>query len=207
MKKNTPFTLIELLVVVAIIGILASLLLPSLGKARKKAQQAICTNKIKQHSVAVAMYAEDNENYAPVSYDDGLNWFRQLASGNYLPNFEVDLRACPNGSPIQDTDKYWASSIGVNAKLAYDDGAWQIPVPMDTSHGSDTMLLMDSYNITPVVWATTLTADKILDSDQEKRIARHDNKANVGFIDGHVAALGSTYLQSKNDATADFWLP
>ena len=191
----------------AIIGILASLLLPSLGKARKKAQQAICTNKIKQHSVAVAMYAEDNENYAPVSYDDGLNWFRQLASGNYLPNFEVDLRACPNGSQMQDTAKDWASSIGVNAKLAYYDGVWHIPVPMDTIHGSNTMLLMDSYSVNPVVWPSTVEADKVLDSDKEKRVARHDNKANVGFIDGHVAALGSTYLQSKNDATADFWLP
>ena len=62
MKK---FTLIELLVVIAIIAILASFLLPVLGKARNKARESVCKNNLKQQGLLVYMYGDDNDNYLP----------------------------------------------------------------------------------------------------------------------------------------------
>ncbi|OPZ30889.1 MAG: hypothetical protein BWZ02_00534 [Lentisphaerae bacterium ADurb.BinA184] len=59
------FTLIELLVVVAIIAILASMLLPALGKAREGARRLSCMSGLHQVMTALLFYADDNEGSFP----------------------------------------------------------------------------------------------------------------------------------------------
>ena len=64
MKKNIKgFTLIELLVVIAIIGILAAIILPSLGTARLKGQVAKYQAEMDNIKKASAIFLSNNTNY------------------------------------------------------------------------------------------------------------------------------------------------
>src|SRR5580658_5812519 len=69
MRKPTQqgFTLIELLVVIAIISILASMLLPALGRAKEKGVSIFCVNNLHQLGLAMIMYGDDNDERLPPS--------------------------------------------------------------------------------------------------------------------------------------------
>jgi len=59
------FTLIELLTVIAIIGILAAIIIPTVGKVRETAQRTVYASNLREIGKAAMIYAADNEDRLP----------------------------------------------------------------------------------------------------------------------------------------------
>ena len=79
-RLDSSFTLVELLLVVAIIAVLASLLIPALGKARKTAHSAVCANQMRQVFIGEAQYLDDHKGYYTIANNtyNGHTWDESL---------------------------------------------------------------------------------------------------------------------------------
>jgi prepilin-type N-terminal cleavage/methylation domain-containing protein/prepilin-type processing-associated H-X9-DG protein len=65
--KLLGFTLIELLVVIAIIGVLVSMLMPALARAKSKGKDTACLNNLRQLGIALMLYVDENNATLPLA--------------------------------------------------------------------------------------------------------------------------------------------
>lgn len=146
--RISAFTLIELLVVISIIALLVSILLPSLGAARKAAETAACSSNLRQFGLALNMYADQADGYFPprslnMPGDEsvGFKWlgptYRMTAidllpraTAEYKP---ISIKHCPSlvnsGKPIryESSDDNNFSNFIYDEEVVgqYNQGNWQ----------------------------------------------------------------------------------
>ncbi len=205
------FTLVELLVVIAIIALLASILLPVLGKGRSKALRVVCLNNIKQVMLGESLYFNDNNDYVPwPNWEGGPNNLGQGWAYNprlqglgprggllwsYAKNTQVFV--CP-----LDMQRTNSSAIPPDVTLSYKELFQQRGVPFISYICNGAVVDWTMWNGTRTQKSSRFKPTNYLFWEADERIPfflddgssppsqgltiRHDNGGTVAAFDGHA---------------------
>lgn len=146
MKKKSAFTLVELLMVVAIIGILAGILIPAVGKVLDKAKVAASKTQLNNYVNAIQLF-KGEYNYFPLQaaqVDGG----GMLGTDIVYEEFMVTLAARNlDGTPVQPTDEKYGNrkliSFHTFTESDFQDGDPSTEIIADRFNNTNIYIVID----------------------------------------------------------------
>ncbi|EIP97388.1 prepilin-type N-terminal cleavage/methylation domain-containing protein [Opitutaceae bacterium TAV1] len=191
------FTLVELLTVIAIIGILAGIMIPTVARVRESARLVDCTSNLRGLHIGFTLYAQDDRQnaYPPAYGADNYSWMRKLREGGYLDNKVLQIGVkniflCPAAAKTYLHSGPKRTYI-INSLDGAHGGQNAAIIPGRLSAPSKTLLLTDGVENTG-----NNEGDSIISITKDNYTGppyridlRHAGGHNVLFVDGHIQKL------------------
>ena len=183
---NAAFTLVELLTVIAIIGILAALIIPAVGKAKELAQRQKSGSNIRQIVLGYITFTNQGSRTRTMPNTGGnavtniYEWGRRLAIEvelNEASLYFIDVDPLAAGATLprvivrrnQNTGTVSDEPEWINSPVAYEAFAGLSP--------------RASASTTPLIWTRGLSSGGTWDADTSPW---EGNGGHIGYLDGHV---------------------
>lgn len=185
------FTLVEMLVVMGVLGILSSLLLMGISKAKAASKMAQCSNNHRQCALGGVMYLHDNHRFLPIIFDGD-----RSEINHYVP---PTVKVCPNSIGFYyngwgSGGRFTAESLGlVEAGYPGSKPVFKGLPETTVLAPSDMLMFLD---IVDLARPPRMRDDNALIYTNFP----HSGAANVSYCDGHVGSLKRTELIKPSEA-------
>jgi len=205
------FTLVELLAVIAVIALLAALLLPALARAKQKGQQTVCINNSCQQSLAVFMYADDHGDILPpTAYNDAngeeVDW--PVLLDPYLKNPKIHL--CPSDLTATN-NSYGLNELGfvdlTDPGVTTPNHMAGVYTPTVTVMLGDVGTEDDFTTLRPDTLKMIAPGSAINDEKDARPVARHNQRCDLGFMDGHAGPMRLDQFYRDQNPTNKWFTP
>ena len=217
-KRVRRFTLIELLVVIAIIAVLAGMLLPSLSKAKERANATSCLNNMKNLYNFYLLYSSDNNDWMPPSRDtlkvttvldwvDAVRIYTKTSSRNVPDN---PLHVCPSApKEVNDNTNYrYSAYLGI-LHASYSGNGTKGYVMRRLSRcpkPSYFRILYDGRNTGSTYYNAAAEGEAQMDRLQNGIHFRHNRSVNALTANGSVGSMSSNeYLSYLNELGGTYY--